>query len=164
MDHEEVFVRTDIWREGKYLDLWSVPHFLSGVSVALGLHILGFDFWAAFVIGFLLLVGYEMFEVIAKIEETKMNRTLDVVVGMMSFTPALLLAPSFGFYEVAITFTLITTTDIILSIMGWHASQKAAVLEAAVLEKIAKRKEQLRARGIALRKRFRKSNAPRVAE
>lgn len=49
--------RTDIWREGKYLDLWSVPHVLSGISVALGLYILGFDFWAAFVIGFLLLVG-----------------------------------------------------------------------------------------------------------
>jgi hypothetical protein len=150
------FVRTDIWREGKYLDLWSVPHFLSGISVALGLHILGFDFWAAVVIGFLLLVAYEMFEVIAKIEETQMNRVLDVVVGMTSLTPTLLFAPSFPLYEIVIAFVFVTTIDVTLSTMGWQASQKAAALEQSLREKIEKRKEQFRERRFALQKRFKK--------
>src|SRR3990167_4615278 len=96
LDREGKLVRTDIWREGKYLDLWSVPHFLSGMAVAFGLFFLDFATNAAFIIAILLLVAYEMFEVIAKIEETRWNRVLDVVVGMASFTPTFLLAPHFN--------------------------------------------------------------------
>ena len=29
--HDGVFVRSDIWREGQWLDLWSVVHLLSGI-------------------------------------------------------------------------------------------------------------------------------------
>ena len=87
LNHKGELVRTDAWREGKYLDLWSVPHFLSGMVVALSLYVFGFEVRSAFVIAFLLLVGYEMFEVIAKIDETRWNRTLDVVVGMASVVP-----------------------------------------------------------------------------
>src|SRR3989344_1261963 len=88
-------IRTDIWREGDYLDLWSVPHFLSGIAVAFSLYFFGFATNAAFIIAFLVLVAYEMFEVIAQIEETRWNRILDIVVGMASFAPTFLFASMF---------------------------------------------------------------------
>src|SRR3989344_6531260 len=82
------FIRTDIWREGDYLDLWSVPHFLSGLLVGFLLYFTHIEFLPACLISVLLLIMYEMFEVLIEIEETWMNRILDVVVGMMSFSLA----------------------------------------------------------------------------
>jgi hypothetical protein len=129
-DHEdEHFVRSDIWAEGKWLDLWSVPHFLSGVVVAFCLHFFSFGIPASFVIAVLLLIAYEMFEVITRIEEMWTNRLMDVVVGMTSFTPTFLFIPSMSTNELTMTFGLVLTADIILSAIGWRESQKAAMLE-----------------------------------
>ena len=80
-------VRTDMWREGEYLDLWSVPHFLSGMAVALGLAILGLTLPVATAVAFVMLVAWEFFEYFADIEEGRMNSMMDVVVGMFSFAP-----------------------------------------------------------------------------
>jgi hypothetical protein len=88
------FERTDIWREGKYLDLWSAVHFLSGASLGLGFYFLRFlniGVTGSIVIVFLLLVAYELWEAMVRIAETPQNRVLDVVVGMVSFLPFFLL-------------------------------------------------------------------------
>lgn len=135
-------IRTDIWREGEYLDLWSVPHFLSGMSVAFVLFFAGFATNAAFVIAFLLLVAYEMFEVIAEIEETRWNRVLDVVVGMLSFTPTFLLAPSVPRTYLVVTFVIVVIADTILSYFGWLASRKASVLESKLRTEFEKERER----------------------
>ena len=124
------FVRTDIWREGDYLDLWSVPHFLSGVSIGLAAHFVGFEMLPTFIIVLLILVGYEMFEALAKIEETRMNRFLDVVVGLTSFTPTYFLSAFLSTIDAASIFLGVTLVDSVLSWFGWIASKKAAVLEA----------------------------------
>lgn len=145
------FVRTDIWREGEYLDLWSVPHFLSGMCVGLALFFLGFDTGAAFVISFLLLVAYEMFEVIAHIEETRWNRTLDVVVGMVSFAPTYVLAPRFATTALVSVFVVVLAVDAVLSIFGWRASQKAAVLEAKLRAEFEKERAKMRLRRSAFK-------------
>lgn len=129
-------VRTDIWREGKYLDLWSIPHFLSGFSLGLAMHFTGFAVAPSFIIGFLLLVGYEMFEAIAKIEETPQNRTLDVAVGMASFAPALLFAPRFPARDILLILASALAADGVLSWFGWKASQKAAAFEEKVRSEI----------------------------
>jgi len=150
------FIRTDVWREGKYLDLWSVPHLLSGMSVALGLYLLGFAGNAAFIIAFLLFVAYEMFEVIAKIEETRMNRTLDVVVGMASFAPTFLMASFFPQSYVIGVFVVATALDAVLSFFGWLASRKAYVLEAKLRAEFAKEKDRFTRGRDVLKKKWRK--------
>src|SRR5882762_720109 len=88
MTHEGRVERTDIWREGKWLDLWSAVHFLSGISVGLGFYYLHFGALASVALAFVCLTAYEMWEMIVKIEETPTNRIMDVVVGMISFLPA----------------------------------------------------------------------------
>ncbi|MEK7509263.1 MAG: hypothetical protein AAB605_00950 [Patescibacteria group bacterium] len=156
------FVRTDIWREGEYLDLWSVPHFLSGVSTALGLYLLGFAALPSFIIAFLLFVAYEMFETIAQIEETRWNRTLDVVVGMVSFAPAFLLAPLFPQPQVIAVFVVVTAVDTVLSFFGWRASQKAAVLEARLRVEFGKEKEKFVEQKERVQKRWRERKKQRA--
>lgn len=150
------FIRTDIWREGDYLDLWSVPHFLSGLVLGIALFYLGFDLRAAAVIAFLLLVGYEMFESIAKIEETRANRILDVLVGMSSCIPALIFAPAIAPASLLAIFLIAGTADAVLSFLGWRASQKAAELERNLRAQWRHEREKMRVRRRAFSARLRR--------
>src|SRR3989344_3001451 len=151
-----LFVRTDIWREGKYLDLWSVPHFLSGVALAPAMHFFGFAALPTYIIGFLLLVAYEMFEALVKIEETRMNRILDVVVGMASFVPTILLVPFISDSQAFAALAIIGGIDATLSLLGWRASQKAAVLEAKVRAELEQQKEKMQVRGERIKEKLHK--------
>ncbi len=152
-------IRTDIWREGDYLDLWSVPHFLSGMLVAFGLYFTGFEFRSAFIIAFLLLVAYEMFEVIVQIEETRWNRTLDVVVGMLSFTPTILLLPQMGRIQALTLCAVVALADGVLSFLGWRESQKAAVLEEKLRVELTKERERFMRRRSAIATQWRNRRA-----
>jgi signal transduction histidine kinase len=156
LNRDGKLVRTDIWREGDYLDLWSVPHFLSGMSVAFALFFLDYTANAAFVIAFLVLVAYEMFEVIAKIEETRWNRVLDVVVGMASFTPTFLLLPGIPRTLAITAFIVIVILDSILSFFGWKASQKAAELEKSLRTEFEKERERFARRRAAMKRGWQK--------
>jgi hypothetical protein len=150
------FVRSDIWREGEYLDLWSVPHFLSGIALGCTLFFLGFDFRSSVAIAALLLIAYEMFEIIVDIHETPANRTLDVVVGLASCIPTLYYAPLFPFERVALAFALVLIADSILSFLGWRASQKAAELEVRLRTKWQAERLRMRERGQALKARIKR--------
>lgn len=148
---DEVFVRTDIWREGEWLDLWSVVHFLSGMSTGFAIFFFNFAPVPATIIAFLLFTAYEMWEALAHIEETPANRFMDVVVGMVSFLPTyFFLAPRLsesGFISTAGTILII---NIVLSVVGWRASKKAAALEKAFRARVEEERERMRAR----RKRY----------
>lgn len=146
--------RTDIWREGKWLDLWSVVHVLSGVSMGLTAALLPFGTAASVVIAFLLLVAYEMWEAMVKIEETPQNRVMDVVVGMASFVPTLiLLAPHLSGTVFILTFGLILTVNIVMSVFGWLASRKAAALEHRLRFEIEEQKRKFEVRRARARER-----------
>lgn len=141
------FERTDIWREGKWLDLWSVVHFLSGISLGFGISIFQFGTVASIVIAFLLLVAYEMWEAMVQIHETPQNRVMDVVVGMASFVPTFLLfAPRHGESSFIFAFGLILTLNIVLSALGWYESQKAVVLETHLRHELAEQKRKFKER------------------
>lgn len=144
--HDGKFIRSDIWREGKYLDLWSVPHFLSGIVLGLIMHFLNYQAVPTFIIAFLILVAYEMFEVIVKIEETRMNRVLDVVVGMVSFTPTFLFAPMFLEMQNIIALVSVAILDAAISWFGWDASQKAAGIESRLRAEIEGQRARIRSR------------------
>jgi len=148
------FARTDVWREGAWLDLWSVVHLCSGTALGLFLYLLHLGTTATILIALLLLISYELWEAMVKIAEAPTNRFMDVVVGMVSFTPTFLFfARSLTAAQFAWTFGSILVITSTLSAFGWHASQKAATLEKRLQEKFAARRSRLtsRAKGRARR-------------
>ncbi len=148
LTREGKFVRTDVWREGKWLDLWSVVHFLSGMSIGFVAVLAPFGAVANVTIVFLLLVVYEMWEALVKIEETPQNRFMDVVVGMASFLPTyFFLADIFPRpYALGVVTALVIALNITLATIGWLASQKAAVLEKNLLAEYHLQKTKLKER------------------
>lgn len=129
--HDSHFERRDIWREGKWLDLWSVVHFFSGISIGFCARLVPLEPFAIVVIVTLLLVGYEMWEALVHIQETFTNRVMDVVVGLVSFLPTYFWVNSrLSEDHYILVFGLVLTLNVILSVFGWTASRKAAVLEA----------------------------------
>lgn len=164
LDQGGKFVRTDVWQEGKWLDLWSVIHFLSGITMGFLPKYLGLDIFPAYIIAFLLLVLYEMFEAIAKIEETRSNRVMDVVVGMISFMIAYYIHPFIsepaGAYLLMWFFALTS----VISFMGWRASQKAAVFEKKLRAEIALGREKLKTRFRERRERRRLKKTKRLVK
>lgn len=146
--------RTDIWREGKWLDLWSVVHLLSGASVGFVLYFLHFGATASIMLALFSFISYEMWEIIVKIEETPTNRFMDVVVGMVSFLPTFFLAPLLSDASLFIVFGMVLTANIIMGVFGWIASHKAAPLEERLREKYVLHQERVRER--KLRRKLRR--------
>jgi hypothetical protein len=158
------FRRTDIWREGIYLDLWSVVHLLSGVATALGLALFRFDALAAITIALLAFISYELWEAMVSIRETPQNRVADVVVGIAAFAPAYLsLVPLLHGIAYAAVFALVLVLDIALSTFGWLASRKAAALEAKMRAEYEQRLASFRLRRVARRKRAAARRAARLS-
>ena len=150
------FERTDIWREGKWLDLWSVVHLLTGVSVGLGLYFVRFGAFASIVLALLSFVSYEMWEAMVHIEETPTNRFMDVVVGMISFLPTFFfLAPVLSIAPFVLVFVLVFAANVVTSVLGWRASQKAAALEARMRVHYARERTRLLKQKSKLQERFR---------
>lgn len=148
-------IREDVWREGEYLDLWSVPHFLSGLATGLGLHLLGLGMLTGVLVTFVLLSAYELFEYIVNIEEGRANAILDIVVGMASAVPALAYAPQLPYERILFIFALVLIADGILSFLGWRESQKAAALERRVRQELKRNRERLFERRRRLIRRLR---------
>ena len=138
------YTRTDIWREGKWLDLWSIVHLLSGLSLGLGFSFLPVGAFAAIALAFVLLVAYEMWETIVRIEETPTNRFMDVVVGMVGFLPAFFLcAPLLSAAHRIEVFAVMLVVDCVMSFFGWRASQKAAALQKNLRARYVKERARL---------------------
>lgn len=146
------FRRTDAWREGKWLDLWSVVHLLSGFSTGFTLFVLNFGAQASTLLAFVLFVAYELWEAMVDIKEAPTNRFMDVVVGMVGFVPAFFLIapvlPGARFWE---AFAALLVVNIALATIGWIASQKAAELEKRLRARYERERDIIRTR----RKRFR---------
>ena len=150
LSHDGKFTRMDVWRkEGKYVDLWSALHVLSGVMLGFLPRYFGFGMVATFLIVFLLLIIYEMFEVIVKIEEFPTNRVTDVLFGMLGFTPAYLFDQTLPGSTSLVYATIVTTADILVSIVAWTSSYKAFALE----EKLRLEMQEQRAKFLARRER-----------
>ena len=124
----------DMWRQGKWLDLWSVVHFLSGILIGLGFYFLHVGAFASVALALVSLVAYEMWERLMQMEETFANGCMDVVVGMFSFLLAFFIfAPLLSGVLLVLAFGAVLVVDTVMSIFGWRASQKAAILKKRVL-------------------------------
>ncbi len=145
------FERSDIWREGKWLDLWSVVHLLSGMSVGFLMILLQFGTIATIVISFLSFILYEMWEVIVKIEETPQNRFMDVVVGIMSFLPTFFFFQGLSTSLFILLFGFVLTVNIVMATFGWLASRKAEEFEKRLRLKFIEQRQRLADRRVRFR-------------
>src|SRR3989344_4125735 len=75
----------DIRNDGKYLDLWSVNHFLSGIVYTGWMIEWDFNIWFIFVTYFILAVAWELYEFYADVFEELGNKVMDVVTGVIGF-------------------------------------------------------------------------------
>ncbi len=108
----------DIWRHGKYLDLWSLVHFLSGFLLCGLFYWLGVSFLWTLIISTALLVLWEVFEFIIKIIERSVNVVVDIIVGLLGFFLAAWLyffKPGFDPY----LFSSIATFTFFLALWGF---------------------------------------------
>src|SRR3989338_37490 len=137
------FERSDIWREGKWLDLWSVVHLLSGMSFGLALGVLGLGTTASIVIAFLVFVLYETWEAMVRIVETPQNRFMDVVVGMMSFVPTFFFSQGLPTTFFILVFGPTVTVNVVMATLGWLAARKAEALEQALRLRLAQRRKRI---------------------
>lgn len=76
---------SDIWKHGKYVDLWSVVHLASGFLLSGFLYWMGYSFWPAFGVAMLALIAWEGFEWVTKIIEPSVNVFVDIIIGMAGF-------------------------------------------------------------------------------
>lgn len=146
LNPDGTFERSDAWREGTWLDLWSAVHLLSGLSIGIGMVVFRFGPLPTILITFLMLVLYEMLEAMVKIEETPQNRVMDVVVGMISFLPAYFVFQNFSFFQIVPLFFPMLSINVGMAVLGWHASQKAQEFEQRLRAEFAEQKRRLAAR------------------
>lgn len=73
------------WEGANYIDRWTIPHTLTGFTIALLIGQLGFSRKASFIITALLLIYWEVFEIVLGIHEPEVNRIMDVVVGLVGY-------------------------------------------------------------------------------
>jgi CHASE2 domain-containing sensor protein len=107
-----------IWQEGRYYDAWMFVHFLAGVVIGLGALILNIQILAAYISTVILLVLWEVFEVIEDIREHKENRAGDVVIGLLGFILSFSFLPLFlnNFWVPFISCSFIF---LVSSVVGW---------------------------------------------
>ena len=77
---------TDLWAEGKYIDLWTIPHIMAGIILAGLINLFGVHFWLNIIISTLIMIGWEFFELYAlDVHEQFTNKIMDVVTGIFGF-------------------------------------------------------------------------------
>ena len=76
----------DLWREGKYVDMWSIPHVLCGVILVGIFCYFRVEFWPNLILSTLIMVGWEFFELyVLDVHEYLTNKIMDIVTGLFGF-------------------------------------------------------------------------------
>lgn len=115
--------KRDLWREGEYIDLWSLVHLLSGVVAGFVPIITSLSFGTGLVIFFILTILWEVFEYLLGIIESTKNSIVDIIIGNIGFAGTSLVV-SFGYNDADFIETSLVAAVvalIILSLRGWHA-------------------------------------------
>ncbi|VVB80035.1 Uncharacterised protein [uncultured archaeon] len=75
-----------IWQEGKYLDFWSTTHTIIGAIFVWLFMFLGMNIYLGFLISFLIIFGWEFFELyFLNVHEYFWNKVWDVLTGIIGF-------------------------------------------------------------------------------
>lgn len=107
----------DPWREGKYVDLWTLVHVHGGFLVAWLLLGLGLSLLPAAALTLLALALHEIVEHLADVEEHATNRISDLVFGMVGVGLAYAAQPVGGYAIPAVA----AVSFALLNLWGWWA-------------------------------------------
>lgn len=118
------------WGEARYLDLWAIPHLLSGAALAFLLLSLGGLRAFSYGITFLVLAGWELGESLFGITEARENSILDVVIGVFGFVLAYEIGRLFlGPEAVTALFVFDVIVLLLLTFFGWLDYKKRSKSE-----------------------------------
>jgi hypothetical protein len=83
----EIFNQTlaQLFAEGSYIDLWTLPHILFGVLMFLLIQRYKKDIWFGFFLTLVLAILWEFFEVFFEIFETIQNQIVDVGIALVGY-------------------------------------------------------------------------------
>ncbi|MDP3881055.1 MAG: hypothetical protein Q8Q32_02660 [bacterium] len=73
------------WEGANYIDRWTIPHIVTGFTLALLFPFLGFSRRTSFFIAAVLIVMWEVYEIAMGIYEPEVNRIMDVVAGLVGY-------------------------------------------------------------------------------
>jgi len=96
-----------LWKNGKYVDLWSVVHFVAGMVLWYSVAFTGFSFFSCFIFAFILMVLWEFCEWLCKIQESIYNKITDIIIGLIGFIVANSLFVKFNYNNLLISFILL---------------------------------------------------------
>ncbi len=116
-----------IWKNGKYLDLWSVNHVLAGSVIAWPLYKLGVPVVYNFGLAMLLIVGWEIYEIIYNIRETWQNRATDIITGIIGFVFVSNFVVNWPSANQQGTYLIILVIWLILEVWGYRAYTKGNI-------------------------------------
>jgi len=80
----------------KYIDFWSIPHFLFGAMLASLARAFDVSVWGVALAMFIVAVLWEVFEVVEHIPESRTNGVIDVVLAIVGFVIVAWLLPLFS--------------------------------------------------------------------
>ena len=101
-----------VWQENKYIDLWSLNHFLSGSSLAGVAWFFKIHFIVAVCIAAAIFIMWEYIEYYTKVGEALTNQISDIVVATLGFFV-------FYFVQSPLISALIITLFLILETWGY---------------------------------------------
>lgn len=78
-------MKKDFWEKGRAFDLWSIPHFIFGMIMAMLPYTTNISLAASFALMLLLAILWELYEKVIKINETLTNNMFDVILPVISF-------------------------------------------------------------------------------
>lgn len=115
--------RRSTWR-GKYVDLWTVPHLISGIVIGYVLYFFNAGFVSGFWIALSIGIGWELFERITRLSRTEAytNSISDIVAAQIGFVGAFCVLQKFNSpsTEAPIVIFLCVAFGT-LCLLGWRA-------------------------------------------
>lgn len=112
---------TPVWSHGKYLDYWSLIHFLTGLILGIGALFASEERFLSLILIFILLIIYEILENKTEVSENIENIALDVIIGSVGGAIALFLLPlAMSTDSILATLILVIILGIFLVSQGWE--------------------------------------------
>lgn len=109
----------NIWKEGGFVDLWSVNHVMAGALLGGAFFFLSIILWKAMLIGVTLMIIWEFYETIHGIKETFLNRVTDVIVGGFGLSSFYLLSSKIDILFSILVYVVMLIVWIILQKWGY---------------------------------------------
>ncbi len=115
-----------LWKRKKYIDLWSVPHILTGTILASFFYWLQFDFLLNILISTILIISWEFIEyfIILDVKEKLSNSISDILAGWLGFSIMYFFILKFSFDLIYPYFITIIIINIFLAIWGFLAYEE----------------------------------------